>query len=590
MAERAVALLDRLGASPQARAEAYQLRGLYSRKAKRRTEAMADMERALDLIELARTQASGTGVEKAAFFGAFDSMYENMVVMQCEADDPSAVLRAIERSHARSLLEEFSIAGTDLDLGRPAEERDRLRARERELSAAISGLKKRSADGDKDPGLAVELAATRDRFYDHHREARASSPVYQGLITSSGGPVRLSTIQRKLLQNFGALVVYYIGPQYSCVVVAGTEVNFVVKLELDEMTARTLGVQSGVLSAKKLHDALINAQGTGVVQMLADRVKSKEATPKLAALWKLLIPDALKKSLVTRETKKLIIIPDGPLAILPFEALVVEPGEDPKYLLDFCPPITYCPSASVLSNLVDRPSRRAANEVLLTVGDPSYPGDQPALAVAANDSTTRFGAGGGRLPRLPFTAREVEWVVKGTEENKLKAVSLLGANATEAAVRATVAGRKFVHLACHGLTDADHGNFFGALALTPGPKAANDPENDGFLTLTEIYRLNLGACEVGILSACNTNFGPEQKGEGTWAVSRGFLVAGARRVVASNWLVRRRGGGEPHQPVLDRNDEDQDCPAPGRRPQGDAPKGLVLQSVGLPPQGQAVGQ
>jgi tetratricopeptide (TPR) repeat protein len=45
------------------------------------------------------------------------------------------------------------------------------------------------------------------------------------------------------------------------------------------------------------------------------------------------------------------------------------------------------------------------------------------------------------------------------------------------------------------------------------------------------------ALELAILSACDTNTGPEQRGEGVWALSRGFVVAGARRVVASNWLV-----------------------------------------------------
>ena len=64
-----------------------------------------------------------------------------------------------------------------------------------------------------------------------------------------------------------------------------------------------------------------------------------------------------------------------------------------------------------------------------------------------------------------------------------------------------------------------------------------NPADDGFLTLPEIYELNLKSCELAILSACETNYGPQQKGEGVWALSRGFLVAGARRVVASNWLV-----------------------------------------------------
>jgi CHAT domain-containing protein len=61
--------------------------------------------------------------------------------------------------------------------------------------------------------------------------------------------------------------------------------------------------------------------------------------------------------------------------------------------------------------------------------------------------------------------------------------------------------------------------------------------DDGFLTLAEIYELDLRSCELAILSACRTNYGPQQQGEGVWALSRRFLVAGARRVVSSNWLV-----------------------------------------------------
>ena len=52
--------------------------------------------------------------------------------------------------------------------------------------------------------------------------------------------------------------------------------------------------------------------------------------------------------------KQLVVIPDGPLALLPFETLIVEPGESPKYLLDVGPPILYAPSATVLLNLAAR--------------------------------------------------------------------------------------------------------------------------------------------------------------------------------------------------------------------------------------------
>lgn len=62
-------------------------------------------------------------------------------------------------------------------------------------------------------------------------------------------------------------------------------------------------------------------------------------------------------------------------------------------------------------------------------------------------------------------------------------------------------------------------------------------EDDGFLQLFEIYDLNLSECELTVLSACETNVGEYIEGEGVFALSRGFLAAGARRVIASQWSV-----------------------------------------------------
>jgi len=94
-----------------------------------------------------------------------------------------------------------------------------------------------------------------------------------------------------------------------------------------------------------------------------------------------------------------------------------------------------------------------------------------------------------------------------------------------------------LHLACHGYVDRANGNLFGALALTPGPDAAMNPDDDGLLTLAEVSRLDLRGTGLAILSACQTNIGPQQFGEGTSGLSRAFLIAGAKRVVAGNWLV-----------------------------------------------------
>jgi CHAT domain-containing protein len=60
--------------------------------------------------------------------------------------------------------------------------------------------------------------------------------------------------------------------------------------------------------------------------------------------------------------------------------------------------------------------------------------------------------------------------------------------------------------------------------------------------LREIYERDLEGADPAIVSACRTNHGPQQPGEGTWALSRGFLAARSRRVAASNCLVDDEAG------------------------------------------------
>ena len=59
---------------------------------------------------------------------------------------------------------------------------------------------------------------------------------------------------------------------------------------------------------------------------------------------------------------------------------------------------------------------------------------------------------------------------------------------------------------------------------------------DGFLRLNTIYNLRLSA-DLVVLSACQTALGKEVAGEGLVGLTRGFMYAGARRVIASLWQV-----------------------------------------------------
>jgi CHAT domain-containing protein len=59
---------------------------------------------------------------------------------------------------------------------------------------------------------------------------------------------------------------------------------------------------------------------------------------------------------------------------------------------------------------------------------------------------------------------------------------------------------------------------------------------DGFLRLSDIYNLRVPA-DLVVLSGCQTARGQAVRGEGLVGLTRGFMYAGARRVVASLWQV-----------------------------------------------------
>src|SRR5208282_1626958 len=118
------------------------------------------------------------------------------------------------------------------------------------------------------------------------------------------------------------------------VLIAGTGPARVVKLSVPEAEAKVLGVKAGPLTAKRLQEILIGEKDNGLVTRLASSsTKAEDLASRLASLWPVLVPESERKAVLDGKVKRLAIIPDGPLALLPFEALVVEEGKEPKYLL-----------------------------------------------------------------------------------------------------------------------------------------------------------------------------------------------------------------------------------------------------------------
>ena len=92
---------------------------------------------------------------------------------------------------------------------------------------------------------------------------------------------------------------------------------------------------------------------------------------------------------------------------------------------------------------------------------------------------------------------------------------------------------RLVHFATHGFLNSEHPDLSGlVLSLVDRDGRAQD----GFLRLGDIYNLRLAA-DVVVLSACQSALGKAVRGEGLVGLTRGFMYAGAPRVVASLWQV-----------------------------------------------------
>jgi CHAT domain-containing protein len=206
-------------------------------------------------------------------------------------------------------------------------------------------------------------------------------------------------------------------------------------------------------------------------------------------------------------------VPDDRLHQLPFESLVVEapdPGAPPRYWLDAGPVLRYAASAAALVGLDRGPSRAPV---------PVF-----SVSAVAYDSS---------LEPLPGTARETVAIRSAFAADAVDVAQ--DAEAREPRVRAALPRARYLHLATHGFVDQAGGELLASLALTP-PPAPSGHGDDGRLQLYELYETRLDA-ELAVLSACQSRVGRVVAGEGVFALSRGFLAAGARRVVASLWMA-----------------------------------------------------
>ncbi|MGB3509391.1 MAG: CHAT domain-containing protein [Microcoleaceae cyanobacterium] len=139
---------------------------------------------------------------------------------------------------------------------------------------------------------------------------------------------------------------------------------------------------------------------------------------------------------------------------------------------------------------------------------------------------------GIKWDRLPGTRKEAEAILAILPENERTHTFDFEAD-RETATSQELAQYQIVHFATHGFANSQQPELSG-IVMSLVDKNGN--WQNGFLRLNDIFNLNLPA-EMVVLSACKTAWGKNIKGEGLVGLTRGFMYAGAKRVVGSLWLV-----------------------------------------------------
>ncbi|HMK37310.1 MAG TPA: CHAT domain-containing protein [Desulfomonilaceae bacterium] len=254
------------------------------------------------------------------------------------------------------------------------------------------------------------------------------------------------------------------------------------------------------------------------------------------------------------------IIPDGFLALLPFEALVAQGeahwqigqwGSYPEgltYAVDVHP-ISYYQSVNAITIVRTLMKKPEQSNRMLVVADPVFTiadsraqqGDQ-GIRLAENRNDAGFHlmtaveeeAGGSfNLNRLPGTGKLADdlrklygkdaEVYRGLQSTKQTLMSQIAP---------TISAYKYVVFATHGFAgNGIPGIMEPVLALTMVP-----PGTDGLLTASEVAGLKMAA-DVAALTACQTGTGFRLAGEGVMSMGRAFQLAGARSVIMSLWSV-----------------------------------------------------
>jgi len=454
-------------------------------------------EQAIATIEDIRLDLSGGAQSGAGFLTDKMAAYHGLIRLLIAKGDLTRALAQAERAKGRALLDALN-SGTQLEQNLSKEESDQLE----QLSASLAAIN-RDVLNERQKNKPDET-----RLGDLEKNRQHARTEIQAFMTNLGSRAPQLEKQtdslfkmadvRNILREPETAAVEYVATDdklYAFVLTLATETPLLVQIDITKLELQKLVSEFRRDLANPQH-AIPKRNSQAVYDRIFAPVRSH-----LAGI------------------KNLIVIPDGPLWDLPFQALYSE-----RYLLDDFA-ISQAPSLAVLQEMarsLDQLKQAKASKFSLVVfADPILPAE-------TNQTTQSVVLRGQKFVSLPESAREAA-ALRDLYGSSGRA--FVGPEATESRFASEATTADIIELATHSVV-SDHDPLYSFILLSPG----SSKEEDGLLETWKIMQLKLHARLV-VLSACETARGEITAGEGITGLAWGFFIAGCPTLVVSQWPV-----------------------------------------------------
>ena len=478
----------------------------------RSTEAIELMKHAVDSIETLRNTVE-LPEQRWSYLEDKVKVYEDLVQMLIDAHDAPGAFEFAEKSKARAFLDLLAEARINPDQSLDSAQYNRKRQLIAKMVDLNTRIQEEYEKNPPDKSAIGELKEKQSHSDDDYQKLmmriRAENPRYEQLQR----PQALTLVAaQSMIDSHSAIAEYFVGKKNSVLFV----------------------ITSGNLQAYNLPgDEKLNKQVRELLQSIQNPERAMDLSTGSFARYRevarLIYTEILKPAeKLLRGKTRLIVVPDGALNYVPFEALLTTGSDSEDFsslpYLALRYQLQYAPSVSALYALQEGNHPHPRTRELIAFADPDIAGAKQSQPV---DSVFREWS--SSLASLPYARAEVD-AISGLYPAKQVTV-FTGKDASESNVKKVdLRQYRVVHFASHGLIDEEEPQF-SALVLTPG-----DNREDGFFTMREVFDLKLDA-DLVVLSACKSGLGKQVRGEGLAGLSRAFFAAGTSNVLVSLWNV-----------------------------------------------------